>query len=75
MPDLPTEEELLSPSDAEILIKPVDPNPGTKEEYLGTQYKLCRVEATELVRRAIRLYREDPEGTKTNDFYIYTNVS
>lgn len=74
MPDLPTEEELLSIKDAEILIKPIDPNPGAKQEYLGNQYKLCRVEGTELIRRALRRFRDNPDMPDTKDFYIYTKV-
>lgn len=74
MPDLPTEEELLSLQDPELLIKPLDRSPANKMEYLANQYKLCRIEATELIRRAVRLFRDDPDIGDTNEFHIYTKV-
>jgi hypothetical protein len=74
LPEIPTAEELLTEKDPEILIKPVNPQPASKAEYLETQYRLCRVEATELIRRAIRRFRSDEAVVDTNDFHIYTQV-
>lgn len=74
LPEIPTAEELLTKEDPEILIKAVDPQPASKSEYLETQYRICRVEATELIRRAIRLYQGDTTITDSNDFHVYTQV-
>ncbi|KND91763.1 Helicase required for RNAi-mediated heterochromatin assembly 1 [Tolypocladium ophioglossoides CBS 100239] len=45
-----------------------------KEEYLETQYRLHRYEATEMLRRAIVLYRQDPAMVEGENAFIYTEV-
>ncbi|PNY23393.1 Helicase required for RNAi-mediated heterochromatin assembly 1 [Tolypocladium capitatum] len=45
-----------------------------KEEYLETQYRLHRYEATEMLRRAIVQYRHDPSMVEGEDAFIYTEV-
>lgn len=74
LPDLPTPEELMTDDEPEVLNKPLVSPAATKAEYLSNQYKLCRVEATQLVRRAIRLFRDDSDILDNNDFAVYTQV-
>ncbi|POR36012.1 Helicase required for RNAi-mediated heterochromatin assembly 1 [Tolypocladium paradoxum] len=45
-----------------------------KEEYLEAQYRLHRYEATEMLRRAIVQYRQDPAMVEGEDAFIYTEV-
>lgn len=73
-PEVPLAAELMASQ------PPVLPESGDatslvpKEEYLETQYRLHRYEATEMLRRAIVQYRQDPAMVEGENAFIYTEV-
>ncbi|KEY65253.1 hypothetical protein S7711_01773 [Stachybotrys chartarum IBT 7711] len=73
-PELPTAEEIMAPKPKPIPSNPIDRPPRSKEEYLETQYRLLRHEATEPLRQAVASYRESPQMQESNQTLIYTKV-
>lgn len=45
-----------------------------KGGYLESQYRMCRFEGTELLRRAVNEFRGRPAMAEGSDFFIYTQV-
>ncbi|KAI5463927.1 P-loop containing nucleoside triphosphate hydrolase protein [Mariannaea sp. PMI_226] len=72
LPELPTSAELMD-SQPTALPQKIWDGPLLKEEYLENQYRLNRFEGTELLRRALNHFRENPQMADSG-FYIYTHV-
>jgi hypothetical protein len=77
MPELPTSEELMARTGADIrsFAHDVDHPLEDKERYLETQYRLLRYEGVELLRSSISEFRKDPHMSETDETAIYTKVS
>ncbi|KAL6917434.1 hypothetical protein FSST1_008929 [Fusarium sambucinum] len=73
-PELPQPEELMAEYPAELPAGPSDENPLDKNAYLEFQYAMNRFEGTELLRRAIRDFRQRPVKEDSDTFHVYTQV-
>jgi hypothetical protein len=73
-PEFPQPEELMAEYPAELPAGPSDNNPPDKNAYLEFQYAMNRFEGTELLRQAIKNFRERPLKEDSDDFYVYTQV-
>lgn len=77
LPELPQAEELMSDSPPTLPLNDVENRPQLKQEYLETQYRLHRFEATEYLRRAIfnlKLDSEPQDIDELESVRIYTKV-
>lgn len=74
-PELPRKEEIMAREPPSLPHNKVDAPPESKAQYLESQYRLLRYEATELLRRAVQEFREDPDMEESKNTAIYTNVS
>ncbi|WXC45648.1 hypothetical protein QX201_005348 [Fusarium graminearum] len=73
-PEFPQPEELMAEYPAELPAGPSDENPFDKNAYLEFQYAMNRFEGTELLRQAIKDFREKPLKSDRDKFYVYTQV-
>ncbi|GKU02820.1 helicase [Fusarium langsethiae] len=73
-PEFPQPEELMAEYPAKLPAGPSDDNPPDKNAYLEFQYAMNRFEGTELLRQAIKNFRERPLKEDSDDFYVYTQV-
>lgn len=73
-PELPTAIELLAQEPATLPYS-FGQLSLSKRAHLEAQYQLCRVEGTEMLRRAIALYRDDPKSIDSPGHFVYTKVS
>lgn len=74
-PEFPQPEELMAEYPAELPAGPSNENPFDKNAYLEFQYAMNRFEGTELLRQAIKDFREKPLKSDRDKFYVYTQVS
>ncbi|KAF4976079.1 hypothetical protein FZEAL_7212 [Fusarium zealandicum] len=73
-PELPESGEIMAFDPPPLPIDPWKGEDVTKDEYLECQYRLNRHEGTELLRRAVNEFRDQPSMMESSDFYIYTQV-
>lgn len=74
-PEMPRKEEIMATHAPLLPRNEVVAPPGKKAQYLEAQYCLSRYEGTELLRRAVQGFREDPSMEESGKTAIYTNVS
>lgn len=74
-PELPRAEEIMAREPQALPHNEVEAPPESKARYLESQYRLLRYEGTELLRRAVQEFREDPDMEESRSTAIYTNVS
>jgi hypothetical protein len=72
-PELPVSQEIMAREPPPLPQVSWEDAPN-KREYLETQYRLNRIEGTELLRRAVNQIRDTPQMTEDSDFYIYTQA-
>ncbi|CAH0044174.1 unnamed protein product [Clonostachys solani] len=73
-PELPTPEELKGPDRANLRENDTSCPYESKMDYLETQYQLCRVEGTELLRRTVIRNMQNPNIGEDHNSYKYTQV-
>ncbi|KAK2592445.1 hypothetical protein QQS21_009862 [Conoideocrella luteorostrata] len=59
LPEVPLAEELMAKDSPQLPLNDFEERHQLKDQYLETQYRLHRYEATEPLRRAIQTYRRD----------------
>ncbi|KAJ4310673.1 hypothetical protein N0V84_010854 [Fusarium piperis] len=74
LPEIPDPKELMAPDPPVVPLATLDGEALEKDGYLESQYRMCRFEGTELLRRAVNEFRNRPEMAEGSDFYIYTQV-
>ncbi|KAM5347207.1 hypothetical protein ACJ41O_010212 [Fusarium nematophilum] len=74
LPELPEMGEIMAFDPAPLPLDARDAEAPAKDQYLEWQYRLSRFEGTELLRRAVNAFREEPTMMESEDFYIYTQV-
>lgn len=74
-PEMPHKNEILANDPPPLPRNDVMAPPRNKDRYLEVQYRLLRYEGTELLRRAVQEFREDPKMMESSNTAIYTNVS
>ncbi|KAF4962007.1 hypothetical protein FSARC_9884 [Fusarium sarcochroum] len=72
--EFPQPRELMTIDPAPLPQGPEGEEPFNKNEYLEFQYALNRFEGTELLRKAVDVFRNEPAMTEDDSFYIYTQV-
>ncbi|CAG9993686.1 unnamed protein product, partial [Clonostachys byssicola] len=73
-PELPTEEELKASERGDLRENDTSSPYESKMDYLETQYQLCRVEGTELLRRAVVRNMRNPNIGEDQNSHKYTQV-
>ncbi|VUC34121.1 unnamed protein product [Clonostachys rosea] len=74
LPELPTPEELVGSERANLRENDTSCPYESKMDYLETQYHLCRVEGTELLRRTIVRNVQNPNAGEDHNSCKYTQV-
>lgn len=74
MPEIPEPGELMASDPPVVPPATMDGEALEKDGYLESQYRMCRFEGTELLRRAVNEFRNRPQMEEGSDFYIYTQV-
>ena len=74
LPELPAAGELTAMDPPPLPTAMTNAKVPSKEEYLEFQYRLQRYEGTELLRRAVSQYRDDPNMMDSQEAFIYTQV-
>ncbi|KAJ4204604.1 hypothetical protein NW759_014825 [Fusarium solani] len=74
MPEIPEPGELMASDPPVVPLATLDGEALEKDGYLESQYRMCRFEGTELLRRAVNEFRNRPQVAEGSDFYIYTQV-
>ncbi|KAI8722630.1 hypothetical protein NCS52_00407300 [Fusarium sp. LHS14.1] len=74
MPEIPEPGEFMASDPPVVPPATLDGEALEKDRYLESQYRMCRFEGTELLRRAVNEFRDHPQMAEGSDFYIYTQV-
>lgn len=74
-PEMPQKSEILTNDPPPLPRNGVMAPLRNKDRYLEVQYRLLRYEGTELLRRAVQEFREDPKMMESSNAAVYTNVS
>lgn len=74
-PEMPQKSEILANDPPPLPRNGVMAPFRNKDRYLEVQYRLLRYEGTELLRRAVQEFREDPKMMESSNAAVYTNVS
>ncbi|RTE74678.1 hypothetical protein BHE90_010861 [Fusarium euwallaceae] len=74
LPEIPEPDELMASDPPVVPPGTLDGEALDKSGYLESQYRMCRFEGTELLRRAVNEFRGRPTMTEGSDFFIYTQV-
>ncbi|KAM4060985.1 AAA domain-containing protein [Hirsutella rhossiliensis] len=72
-PELPLAAELMADESPDLL-EVVEMRPVPKYDYLEAQYRLHRYEATEMLRKTIVQFRQDPAMVDGDDASVFTEV-
>ncbi|SPO07287.1 uncharacterized protein DNG_09981 [Cephalotrichum gorgonifer] len=73
-PEMPRAEEIIATQASVLPHHEVQKPPRNKNRYLEAQYRLLRHEGTELLRRSVQEFRQDPGMAESSDTAVYTNV-
>ena len=74
-PEMPRAGEIMASKPPALPHDEVETLSGNKNLYLEVQYRLLRYEGTELLRRSVQEFRENPRMAETENTAIYTDVS